>query len=1741
MSSTTNNYFLNVNTYFRDINKYPNPCDFGINFSRFDATGTFVQGLPENVNSLFQQISIDPDYLDNNLQFVNATINQQSRTTTTLLVSGLFDFTLDFKINYLNTNIYIQTGTSYTGAVSETGVLRNIKMNVPYICSFNVDINANNPYTFNWIFYCKPSRIPEIFFNISNKATFQVSQNGNIYFLFDFSMRQFDFILNKNNQTTILTSVTNPTVPNDFKDYLGGNYGRICLCLTYIDKDGDVGIVNNHAYGYHLFYGDSSIIQTANNGNFSITSDFADNTYISFVYNPLHRMFDNVSNPANVITDGQPFVPGYLYQTEEDFYFINSTGPVYLGYNNLAFAATVTNFYTGPYRCWFLQESSGPYMNLTYITPLTGASKTSVASAVNFTGASNEIFYWISSVDQTEDIINPTGSNIFKIDPTSFEMTFVTLIPSTGAASCAMAKNGGNTYLFNTNIYNWMDVYSYNTSTFIATRITGIQIPTTYIFLRQVFTIIDGTNIYIFSLPRWPGFDPATYNSNASKPAFVFLFDTSTNIITLISTFTYYNSNSFLDESLSIRTDKIYLISGAVGQNKILFYDITDPYNVFIRSELQANSVLGHTNWTYTENGMKRYYMHTTLFGTAFNKFYDITDLDNILELSDSNYYIKGDDIFTGYQIMNGKFNSFIDFSGYGTLSRLDNPYLFFDRIPLPTSQIEIKSIHYNQNLQRTISLAIPANCCVTFNYNNQSYVVFASNSAIQIYQITSLRSSLLISTIPLGLPTIMYDLIFIYHNNTLNFLACGLGYVFSFILLPNLLSIVPTGLFTSVPDAYSEARFFQNNGILYAIVVSYTSRIYRFMFNPALTITGFSLINPPFLPAIVALYFDIVTLTYCLFLTTTNLTNFADLNLFYNVTTGINLVTTFLRNPGFIPRSASQVLTDPRTGLTYAGGYLNIAVGTYELQSFTAISATRNFSSVDLPTHINGKTQLYYTDRPYLVTNIFGGTGSNGDYINVYDLNDIQYPIMVFDTNVNIVGTGASPSSPNFIVDMKVNQFNDRTTLVCLNSNNTFYLYDLSNPNFAGFTQNLKTVTDIRSFSFCPSYSFIYKLDSEGNTKLCLSARSEFTSTGSNGCQINISNAKISSDNINLYVSGGFTDKIQLFNSNSNSPSNQIFYQVSSYDGFIAKCNIITGNWDWIIPIQSVGNDFIQKIQYVSSINSIVFSGYTTSGNIVLFNPQNAGTLTNPIIPQYNVVGSSNTTNGFLFLLDNKGVYKWSCSIYTNDNLREVLLQDIGIENNKIVVCGLSNANNINCIDSSGKNTQNLYTLVEDSTQKAIINYYFDTSGIYQKSQYVLLPYSTQSVISDIKIYNELNQISFTPIIYYKNSLTTSYYNKDGTLAHTDTGLLNTITSYLVNYLNDSSFTDTNGKQYSYVKLINPPNYPFTGSFFQNYNLYIGPATDQTYLNQNFSVRTNLTISTGDYRFVLNNKIDTSKIDRLLFPINNITGSENYYSCNLSSSPLVNIFEYNISQMPTIDNTITSIGLVTELDDTIQYYISIVKYNQFFSYPIENITIDTNGDYVFQLQNVNDLRISTGGSFYGPYLYLTQFNQNVFYNLQFYPSSLNTPVYYSIQLNSLVLPNRPLRQNPKNYIKTLTDMPYIYVAIYSVDDEDLADQEIVNIVYDNNPNREKIEIFQLNTVNAGDTSNFVTYTSSTVPKVKFNSNFTTLRIKIFDPYGKILLFDNTPYKSSDSTYIGGVIPNQLMNISIQFTLIKKF
>jgi hypothetical protein len=1740
MSSTTNNYFLNVNTYFRDTDKYPNPCDFGINFSRFDGTGTFVQGSPLNPQNFFQEASIDPDYIDNNLQFENATISQINKTSTTLLVSGIFNFTIDFKINYLNTTLYIQTGYTYpTNTYLTSGGYATFydarSMPLPFLASLKFDSNAIIPYSIDWLFYIKPSILPEVYFNYSTKAAFQITQSDNIYLMFDFCLREFDFVVWKNNIVTYLSSATNPTIDTRTTYQFGGNYGAICTCLVYISKNGDVGIANNHSYGFHIFSSNFDILPTQSNGSFSIETDLAESAYVSLSTNPF-RALSKYGPPQSLQTDGSFLGTNYNYEGGKTLHFTNSTGTVVPVVTQYAFSPFVVVFTTGPYKVGFIIEnSSNPYLDFQTVIPEPTTNYTQIVSQTWFTG-SNKIFATISSIIGTS-LTSSTGSSIFTVDPNTFTMTKVARLNSTGAGSVAYADIGSQIYLINNDLQNFLSVYDFNTTTYVLTYLNGIQLPSLYFFLRTVFTIRDGTDFYIYSLPCGAGFNPSTYFRELRQTGFVLKYSTTLNSLSIINSLQFDVGATLNYAALSLRPDtgKKYWFKSAFNKNQILIYDITNPYSVIESSTtIGANSNCNLFPYSQTINGVTKYYLLIqTIGGSNSIILYDVTDINKFVSLG-----IYYDLKITGREFpvpttvvgpINEKIYSFV-YNGFS----YNTPCLW----KMPTFPQSITSSHARQNLARTIDNT-GAQRCSTFNIDNTAYVATISNTAFKVFDITSIRAAKMISSSSIFLPTTIYDMTTIRFNNNQYFLVAGLGYVFAFILNQNLTSITPVGLFTSVPDAYSECRFFESNKQLFSVILSYTGRLYRFSLNPLLVLQTFTLVEAGKIPAMGFLGINPITNMITLQVTTSNFTTSNDFAYSYNLTSGITLIQTVLTLPGGQPRSSSQAY-NVNNGQLFYSLYANIGIGLLRVDEDLFLNSNwLNTIAVNIPTNLNGMTRLFYTDKLYMLANQYGGVGSLGDYLNIFDLSNTAFGVETFIKGISIGSTGVSTGAPASSLDIQISQINDRVTAVMLNNNGTFYLYDISNPEYAGQFQNQSVVSSVYDLGISYGAGTIFKLNNEGEVLFNNSLRSNNTGTSVNGQLVNISNIKLSSDGLSIYVSGGWKDKIQSFNPTSLVPSNQISAN-QGYNGFVAKCDALNGNWIWIIPVYGEGEDFVQKLQYISSKDKIVVIGYTSSDICIVYQKQNAGTLTNPTIPQKSIVGSISSTNSFVLSITSSGITEWVTNSYSNEASRFVNFLDVGTQNDKIVVSGNTNASVIENIDSSGNLIQTLYTNIESITENSIINYTFDLSGIYQNSTSFLYPPFTVTTCNDIKLFSDLNEISICPVINYNSFTTSQYFNRDGSLAHTDTGTANAITSYVVNYKIESRYTDDNGNKYSIIKLNNPPNYTFTGGFMTNYNMYILGNQDDINLNKNFSIRNNFESPTGNFKIILNNSISVNKINKNLFQVNNLTGSENFYNINISPSPLISIFEYNINQMPTVNNTITSVGL-TSLKISNNYYIIFPKYGSISYVPVQNITIDANGDYVFQLQNVNDLRISTGGSFYGPYLYLTQFNQNIFYNLQFYPSSLNTPVYYSIQLNSLVLPNRPLRQNPENYIKTLTDMPYIYVAIYSVDDEDLADREIVNIVYDNNPNREKIEIFQLNTVNAGDTSNFVTYTSSTVPKVKFNSTFTTLRIKIFDPYGNILLFDNTPYKSIDSRFTGDVVPNQFMNISIQFTLIKKF
>jgi hypothetical protein len=122
---------------------------------------------------------------------------------------------------------------------------------------------------------------------------------------------------------------------------------------------------------------------------------------------------------------------------------------------------------------------------------------------------------------------------------------------------------------------------------------------------------------------------------------------------------------------------------------------------------------------------------------------------------------------------------------------------------------------------------------------------------------------------------------------------------------------------------------------------------------------------------------------------------------------------------------------------------------------------------------------------------------------------------------------------------------------------------------------------------------------------------------------------------------------------------------------------------------------------------------------------------------------------------------------------------------------------------------------------------------------------------------------------------------------------------------------------------------------------------------------------------------------------------------------------------------------------------------------------------------------------------------------------------------------------------RSFNDLPYIYVSIYNTDDAGTFDNEIVNLVYDNNPLTVKpFPLFRIDVFETSPSANFVTFSGNAIAKIKFLPQFFNIRVRIFDPDGNVLLFDESDSKPEDLTYAGGV-PQELLNVYLTIQLQK--
>ena len=841
----------------------------------------------------------------------------------------------------------------------------------------------------------------------------------------------------------------------------------------------------------------------------------------------------------------------------------------------------------------------------------------------------------------------------------------------------------------------------------------------------------------------------------------------------------------------------------------------------------------------------------------------------------------------------------------------------------------------------------------------------------------------------------------------------------------------------------------------------------------------------------------------------------------------------------------------------------VRIAVSGYDCW-FTWKSAAYTFFE-----NVTGRSALTtYTQRYFAWNNLLLQIYSEQGYYVIFNYN-LYEPFdrlsCIFIYNPDLPGTHitydetifVNVNAGGFVQQMSYIFNNNKYTLVVLTDTGNVNLFDITNPYNLANVSSLFSPISSRTISAPYSFgaAFTHKINYVGNPDW-FNVLGQSPGTSSRFVQNpQISNVAINSTDNSVYTIGCWEQAVDILEYTSTGSyvvTNHLYTEDTNnnYQGYGLLSSNTIGRITSILPFVGDNSVLMQKVQYNNFTNQFYVLFYASSIQVNLLQSQPRGSLIMPTNILTTFFGNSVYTS-FVTNISNSNTFGWKIKLFTTEDQAGVQMYDLALLNNQLSVIGKTSSLIVQGVDSSGKAIQRLYSTKQRTTQAPYptgLVYNFDSKGIYISSQYFTCGDFQVIDTNDIKIAN--GKIYLVP--NYKPSLitdqTVTYFNKDGSFAISDT--YNTIQygGNIVVYNINSTYTDLNGSSYTRVVFTDPPTYDFTTNKFINYNLWIQGQPDDPVLNSNFSVRGNYisyTGSTPDYTLVLNRTIDTSLLDRQFFSVNGETGTYLVYHCNLSRSPLLSMANYNIADMPSANNQIVAtlvppVNFATGSNYFITFPIQTSSGPQSSIVPFTYVGL-TGTQAILQFTDVNLLRVSQPtGPFYGPYININGENKSVSYKLNFFPASLYRKVTYSMQILSLTLPNRPLRNLSGTFPggATYNDIPYIYVSIYNVDDLDNYDPELVNLVYDNNPlTVQPYPYYQVTVSNQSSANNFVTFNTTSIPNIIFLPTFFNLRVRIFDPNGNILLYDQSASKTSDARFPDGLIPTSLFDVYLRVSV----
>jgi hypothetical protein len=1792
-------YIVEVDSSFRDINKYQSQTNFSIPFQTPTEVNNTTQllGSPYysklGYNNFFNSCSIDPNFNNANLSVVNGNVQEITQDESDFYISGIAFDTSTFVTSSTGFGIYYKTQKIFS--------INDIRNTSPYLIKLTRLVDDS--YIFQWCIYAVGTVLGSLYptyptnFICKHRST----KRKGIFWYWDFNYYSFDVYSVKNNfSPQLFFSITNDMIPNV-------SINNRSNFISAFDLNGNDYIVNNRAWGYHIIQSNFSMGSINFDNNYiQVVNDAADNLYIGTNLNGTNLQYSSL-----IVPNAPLFCFTDMISTTYTYRYLNGSTGSYTGagiYTEF-FYYTSNDCVSGRqlFSTIYVAKGLPTELNNFNVRQLPLILTKNWSPQVYFSNIQNNLYV----IGYIGDNVQPSNFNpsnkyaglIYLINPIANTSTLVAQTPPL-FNSCNMIGSTIGTMIYFPGRDNFQTIYMYafNSLTNTIVSNTSISITSTSSLFCFISSFILSSNTLIVVSP-----DCNILNSSnillRSQPLHILTYTISTNTLTEVNTSLFvYPSLINVQKWLLYKNNRIlYFISYNVP-SIIDIFDLTNPLSPYLIISLNIKLINFNPYSSVDSYGNIHYYLAVSESKNG-NSLFCLDDLTNIYNIYDN---ICFNQEFKNYRVIpTTNPTSSCNISSFGYSFAPSETYEFtlngtinrFRWIDYPS--VEIYSTHFYHNNSNQISLSNNFNMMESLTINGVNYLFIATNSLIQVWKCSDILYPEILTSYTFSLPLssellffkILYDsstsLVYFLLGNLSQVLVLQANSTFSQWLSLSL--ITPGGSGSDIRGAtiYNTAQYgiyfivSQQEGLLrkYSIQDNLVTFIVSNVYSPFYSQTLF----------ITESYYNTSTNEYNLFLGTQSVPSNSTLPGRYSYL-NINSPTSLYLITGADSLVIPNDLTTPSNiwyNVTNVAGrsvnipmmYIDTGIETSSATIFglgylynygsSIKNVNKNYNFITGTGYVTNQSVQWFDkleNKSYLAINTNSSVGSN-DRITITDVSNASN-ILSEEGTLNIL-------VPGNVLQLSTVTINIQTTLVALIKNlagttYSLWLYDVSNVENAVKYQTLTPVTTTYSNikSICGA-GIVHKIDTFGVPLWLNVIGGSIDYTTNSSRQVSLNGIDIDSKS-SLYISGNWSRKIDFYYGVGtgssyniyNYPSNQFLNTINnSLQGFVSRCRITDGLWNWVTPIIGSSKNIFKNIVYSNESENLYTTFYFNSINLNLFLPQTS--VSSPsgpfvfqeLIPQAYFFNSS-TTNSVIMCIDNNGIFIWRTILFSNNDVNSKinvsnLYLDEQNSSSRLFICGITNSTDMIGLDPFDSLIQALYPKIDSVNQEAGFLYQFSLTGGYINSSYQVTPSNTISYNNIVRSFSTLNLIfTINQTSPFLSSQYISIYNQDSTLAQNINLVSLTVNNIFTEYYYNPIFTDSNGYNYTTVLLYNfsGPSNQLTETYYRSQLFILGDSNDVT-LNKNFTVRYGTFNSINQtMKLILNQYISNNNIIRTFSTVNDLTGTNNYFNSNFSPSPLYDIGYYSTSSITGNNISLTTLYNHSpgSVDLAKQYYITFPQNNTgstgFYDsiISIDQITYNTTTNkYTLTIPNIDLLRSpSPSGSYYGPYLYICEKNYSAFYTLQWYPGSRVYPQTYLVGLYDLIIPNRPIQNSRYEGFQTISKYPYIYLVIYNSDDAENYDPTVVNSVYDNNIYSPRFAIFQIPTTTfvTFNNSDYMSASSSSTPKIRFVPGYYNISFRLTDDRGNTLLFDSSPYRITDNNI---VVSDSLLNITIRLAFKK--